>query len=45
MVVLNEQPGVQEWLALGLVVLALFIVLFQPAGTRAVPPTPPAPED
>jgi drug/metabolite transporter (DMT)-like permease len=44
-VLLGERPGVQEWLALGLVVLALFVVLYQPA--RRVPPSaaPIAPDD
>jgi drug/metabolite transporter (DMT)-like permease len=45
-VLLGERPGVQEWLALGLVVLALFIVLFQPsASTRPAPVAPLAPDD
>lgn len=43
--VLNERPGVQEWLALGLVVLALFIVLFQPAARRQATAAPLAPDD
>ena len=40
--VLGEQPGPQEWIALTLVVIALFIVLFEPRGTRpaAVPLAP-----
>jgi drug/metabolite transporter (DMT)-like permease len=44
-VLLGERPGVQEWLALGLVVLALFVVLYQPA--RRTPPSaaPIAPDD
>ena len=44
-VLLGERPGVQEWLALGLVVLALFVVLYQPA--RRAPPSaaPIAPDD
>ena len=42
--VLGEQPGPQEWIALTLVVIALFIVLFEPRGTR--PATVPlAPDD
>jgi len=44
-VLLGERPGVQEWLALGLVVLALFIVLFQPQGTRPATAAPVAPDD
>jgi drug/metabolite transporter (DMT)-like permease len=43
--VLNERPGVQEWLALGFVVLALFIVLFQPAGWKTTTIAPLAPDD
>jgi drug/metabolite transporter (DMT)-like permease len=44
-IVLGERPGAQEWLALGFVVLALFIVLFQPA-TRSPPAAAPlAPDD
>jgi len=44
-VLLGERPGMQEWLALGLVVLALFVVLYQPA--RRAPPSaaPIAPDD
>ena len=44
-VLLGERPGVQEWLALGLVVLALFVVLYQPS--RRAPPSaaPIAPDD
>jgi len=44
-VLLGERPRLQEWLALGLVVLALFVVLYQPA--RRAPPTaaPLAPDD
>jgi drug/metabolite transporter (DMT)-like permease len=34
-VLLGERPGVQEWIALALVVAALFTVLFQPGGRRA----------
>ena len=41
---LGERPGPQEWLALALVVAALFIVLFQPAGRR-VTAAPLAPDD
>jgi drug/metabolite transporter (DMT)-like permease len=42
---LDERPGVQEWLALALVVLALFTVLYQPL--RRAPPAaaPLAPDD
>src|SRR5437762_9065776 len=41
-IVLGEKPGPQEWIALTLVVIALFIVLFEPRGTRpaAVPLAP-----
>ena len=45
MVVLDERPGVQEWIALGLVVLALFIVLFQPAARTPAVAAPLAPDD
>ncbi len=44
-VLLNERPGVQEWLALALVVLALFIVLVQPKGARVPPLAAPAAPD
>jgi drug/metabolite transporter (DMT)-like permease len=44
-VVLNERPGPQEWLALALVVLALFTVLFQPAERKQVVAAPLAPDD
>jgi drug/metabolite transporter (DMT)-like permease len=44
-VVLGERPGLQEWLALGLVVLALFIVLFQPTSRAPSPAAPLAPDD
>jgi drug/metabolite transporter (DMT)-like permease len=44
MVVLNERPGPQEWIALGLVVAALFTVLFQPPGRKVVA-APLAPDD
>ena len=43
-VLLGERPGVQEWVALALVVAALFTVLFQPSGKRAVA-EPLAPDD
>ena len=43
-VLLGERPGTQEWIALALVVAALFTVLFQPAGRRAVA-APLAPDD
>ncbi|MGE5170536.1 MAG: DMT family transporter [Rudaea sp.] len=43
-VLLGEHPGAQEWIALALVVAALFTVLFQPAGRRAVA-APLAPDD
>ena len=35
MLVLGEHPGAQEWLALALVVAALFIVMYKPAGGEA----------
>ncbi|HEX6136280.1 MAG TPA: DMT family transporter [Casimicrobiaceae bacterium] len=44
MVLLGERPGAQEWIALALVVAALFIVLFQPAARR-VTAAPLAPDD
>jgi drug/metabolite transporter (DMT)-like permease len=34
MILLGERPGLQEWLALGLVVAALFIVRFEPGAQR-----------
>jgi drug/metabolite transporter (DMT)-like permease len=43
--VLQERPGVQEWVALGLVVLALFTVMFQPSERRQSPVAPLAPDD
>jgi drug/metabolite transporter (DMT)-like permease len=43
-VLLGERPGPQEWIALALVVAALFTVLFQPAGRR-VTAAPLAPDD
>ena len=43
-VLLGERPGVQEWIALALVVAALFTVLFRPSGKRAVA-EPLAPDD
>jgi drug/metabolite transporter (DMT)-like permease len=43
-VLLGERPGVQEWIALALVLAALFIVLFQPSG-RHVSAEPLAPDD
>lgn len=45
MVVLGEHPGAQEWIALGLVVAALFIVLFQPRARRPAIAAPLAPDD
>jgi drug/metabolite transporter (DMT)-like permease len=45
MLLLNERPGTQEWIALALVVLALFIVLFQPAARRPSVAAPLAPDD
>lgn len=44
MLVLGEQPGSREWIALALVVAALFVVLFQPAWKR-VTAAPLAPDD
>jgi drug/metabolite transporter (DMT)-like permease len=44
-VVLGERPGAQEWLALGLVVAALFTVLFQPAPRQPPTAAPLAPDD
>jgi drug/metabolite transporter (DMT)-like permease len=41
---LGERPGPQEWLALALVVSALFVVLFQPSARRVVA-APLAPDD
>ena len=41
---LGERPGPQEWIALALVVAALFTVLFQPS-TRRVTAVPLAPDD
>jgi drug/metabolite transporter (DMT)-like permease len=43
-VLLGERPDVHEWVALALVVAALFTVLFQPSGKRAVA-EPLAPDD
>jgi len=43
-VLLGERPGVQEWIALALVVAALFTVLFQPS-ERHVTVAPLAPDD
>jgi len=43
--VLQEHPGVQEWIALGLVVAALFVVLFEPRARRPAVATPLAPDD
>jgi drug/metabolite transporter (DMT)-like permease len=44
MLVLGERPGAQEWFALALVVIALFVVMYKPArGETAV--TPFAPDD
>jgi drug/metabolite transporter (DMT)-like permease len=44
-VVLNERPGTQEWLALALVVIALFIVLWAPNQRREPAAAPLAPDD
>jgi drug/metabolite transporter (DMT)-like permease len=43
-VLLGERPGAKEWIALALVVAALFTVLFQPGG-RHVSAEPLAPDD
>ena len=45
MIVLGERPGTQEWIALGLVVCALFIVLFQPHARKPATAVPLAPDD
>lgn len=42
--ILGERPGLQEWLALALVVSALFVVLFQPSARRVIA-APLAPDD
>jgi drug/metabolite transporter (DMT)-like permease len=44
MLVLGERPGAQEWIALALVVAALFTVLFQPSARR-IDAAPLAPDD
>ena len=43
--VLGERPGAQEWLALALVVAALFTVMFQPHAKKEPAMAPPAPDD
>jgi drug/metabolite transporter (DMT)-like permease len=43
--VLGETPGPQEWVALALVVVALFIVLYEPRRKRAATAVPLAPDD
>src|ERR1051325_7375129 len=43
-VLLGERPGPQEWIALALVVAALFTVLFQPTEKR-ISAAPIAPDD
>jgi drug/metabolite transporter (DMT)-like permease len=43
--VLNERPGMQEWLALGFVVIALFIVLWEPSERKQPAAAPLAPDD
>ena len=43
--VLGEKPGPQEWVALALVVLALFIVMFEPRKKRPSSAMPMAPDD
>jgi drug/metabolite transporter (DMT)-like permease len=37
---LGERPGMQEWVALGLVLAALFTVLFEPRAAAAAMTTP-----
>jgi drug/metabolite transporter (DMT)-like permease len=44
-IVLGERPGPQEWIALGLVIAALFTVLFQPAARKLPAAAPLAPDD
>jgi drug/metabolite transporter (DMT)-like permease len=43
--VLGETPGPQEWVALALVVVALFIVLYEPRRKRPSTAAPLAPDD
>jgi len=43
--VLGERPGAQKWLALALVVAALFTVMFQPHAKKEPAMAPPAPDD
>ena len=43
--VLGEKPGTQEWIALALVVCALFIVMYEPRKKRPTSATPLAPDD
>ena len=45
MIVLGEKPGPQEWIALALVVMALFTVMFEPRKRKASMATPLAPDD
>ncbi|HET9047085.1 MAG TPA: DMT family transporter [Casimicrobiaceae bacterium] len=45
MLVLGERPGPQEWVALALVVVALFIVMFEPRKKRPSSAAPLAPDD
>ena len=45
MIVLGEKPGPQEWVALALVVGALFIVMFEPRKKQPSTATPMAPDD
>jgi len=45
MIVLGEKPGPQEWVALALVVGALFIVMFEPRKKQPSAATPMAPDD
>jgi drug/metabolite transporter (DMT)-like permease len=45
MLILGERPATQEWIALGLVIAALFTVLFQPTAKRLPAEAPLAPDD
>ncbi len=45
MIVLGEKPGTQEWVALALVVVALFTVMFEPRRKQPPPSAPLAPDD
>ena len=45
MLLLHERPGLSEWLALGLVVFALFAVLFEPRERKPSAAAPLAPDE